>query len=181
MQAAGETGQRFALVYRLTREDVAAFESLPREFSGRAKLAMIVPLFGFGAASGFLASELGFDIDSWNAWQNIGAVLAACAIWFAAVSAVLTIGRYRRIARFALPQSEVRLTANHSGLDYDEGNGMTHYPWSDIPWVQLGAAHVFLQTAARKALIAPLRAFDDADAMARFAAFADDASSRAES
>jgi len=179
METAGDKDHHFALVYRLTREDIAAFESLPKELSGRAKLAMLAPLLAVGAAGGWIASELGFDIDSWNLWQEIGVVLAACAIWFVAVSAVLTIGRYRRIARFALPDGEVRLTADRGGLEYDEGNGMTRYPWSDIPWVHLGAAHVFLQTAARKALIVPQRAFDDADAMGRFAAFADAASQAA--
>jgi hypothetical protein len=173
-------GQRFALVYRLTREDAAAFVDLPSEYSTSAKLAMFLPLFLFGVLGGWFAEQLGWDIGSWN-WLQEGLALGAMIVlWFACVTAVLTIRRYRRVARFPLPPAEARLVADGAGVTLDEGRGEERWTWSDVPWVATGRQHVFLQTAARKAIILPLRAFEDEPAMQRFGAFAEAASRAAD-
>ena len=74
----------------------------------------------------------------------------------------------------------LREVQERTGVTLDEGQGVQRYPWSDVPWVGTGRVHVFLQTAARKAIIVPLRAFEDEAAMTRFAEFADAASSAAD-
>ena len=172
-------GHPVTLTYRLTRTDVAAFEALPREFSGRAKLALFLPLFVVGGLGGWFAATIGVDLDTLNWFQEIGIVLVAVAIWFLCVTIVLTLARKYRVARFDIPDADIRLTADNEGLMLDEGKDMMRYRWPEIPWVNGGAAHVFMQTDARKVIIVPLRAFADAEAMHHFAAFADAASSAA--
>jgi hypothetical protein len=170
--------QRFSLVFSLTRDDVAAFESLPREYTGRAKFAMILGLFVAGMAAAGAEAALGWDNQA-SIWRQFLPVLAALAIWFVGTTAVLTALRQRRIAQFRLPDNEVKLVADRDAITIDDGKGMTRYPWSDIPWVQAGAGHVFMQSVRRDVIIVPLRAFEDAAAMQAFGAFADDASAAA--
>jgi hypothetical protein len=171
--------QRFSLVYRLTRDDVAAFESLPREYSGRAKFAMVLGLFAAGMLAAGAEAVLGWERAQASIWREIVTVLAALAVWFVGTSAILTALRMRRVARFPLPDEDTRLVADRDAVAIDEGKGMTRYRWSDIPWVQTGAAHVFMQTVRRDVIIVPLRAFEDAATMQAFGAFADDASAAA--
>jgi len=176
---AAEQDQRYALVFSLTRDDVAAFESLPREYTGRAKFAMVFGLFVAGMAAAGAEAFLGWDLDQASIWRQILLVLGALAIWFIGTSAILTALRMRRIARFILPVEDTKLVADREAVSIDEGKGMTRYPWSDIPWVQTGAAHVFMQSVRRDVIIVPSRAFEDAAAMRAFGAFADDASAAA--
>ncbi len=179
MADANGEGPRFALAYRLTRDDAAAYEDLRGEFSARAKAAMLLPLVILGASGGWLASSFGWDTGSWSVLKEGAVIGAVIALWFAAVTLGLSIARHRRVRRFPLPDDDVLLTAADDGIGYDEGAGLQRYPWSEVPWVHLGRAHVFVQTASRRVIIAPLRAFADADEMGCFARFADASSSAA--
>ncbi len=98
---------------------------------------------------------------SWSLLQDGLAVGGIIALWLACVTAALTVRRYWRVARFALPDADVHLTADDAALVIDDHRGARRHTWSDIPWVLTGGGHVFMQTAAREAIIVPLRAFED--------------------
>jgi hypothetical protein len=174
----GGEDRHFAVTYRLTRNDVAAYEDLPGTFSARAKLALFLPLFVIGAVGEWLLSAFGVDTASWSTLQRYAVIGAAIAVWFALATLGLSLGRRRRIRRFPLPPDEVRLTVGRDGVAYDEGSGMERYEWQAISWVRQGRTHVFMRTARQRVIIVPLRAFTDAEALGHFAKFVG-ASSRA--
>jgi hypothetical protein len=172
-------GQPVVHAYRLTRADVAAYEALPREFQGRAKLLLVLSLVAMGLPLATLADAVGLNVHAWDVWQEMVAVVVLVLVWTAAVSLVLTLARRRRVARYALPAGETRITADSAGLRVDEDEVTMRHSWSDVAAVTPGRAHVFFDVAQARPVIVPLRAFGDADEMARFAASADAAAAAA--
>ena len=161
------------LRFRLTRDDFAAFEALPRELIGTEKLWLFGPILLCGAAAGFFEDELKAILpwDPTTQWGQLATVLVAVGVGYGLSLLLLTARMRRRIKRADVPESETVVDVfPQVCLAGEEGN-QGSYLWSALNIVETGS-HVFLCQAGRAPVILPLRAFRDAADMANFAAMA---------
>jgi hypothetical protein len=179
--AAESPPERYELTYRLERADVAAFLRLRREITGWRKLLIFLPAFVLGGVYGLLrdSSPIAALVDSLGVWVIL-VVIALVAVWYVLVAIVMALVRAARVRRTVLPAGDTRLVADKAGVTVSADRGERRYSWREVPAVVLGAMHVFLLTAPRKAVIIPGRAFTGRAAMVRFSNFAEEASKHAE-
>lgn len=154
------------LRYRLTPADALAWEALPTEARGWAKLAVFAPWIMLGLGWGAM------DGNGLPFWQHAALATApALAVW-ALSQALFSRARQRRaLARVPAPAdmlctvAEARLTAHPEGRPHE---AITLTP-ADLRQVVLTPAHLFLD-GAPALIILPRAAFADAEAMAALAA-----------
>ncbi len=169
------------LSYRLTRDDVAAFERLPRELSGPGKLAFLLAFFAIVVVLATQEDHVRrFVPESLAEYQNIVAIVFAVVISYGAMTLALTLLSYWRIARVQLPHSETEIEATEANLKLKDGSPSRILEWSLIARVIETPRHVFLCLTPRKAVIVPLRAFHSIDAMRAFADLSETLSRRAD-
>jgi hypothetical protein len=162
------------LRYQLRREDIVAFEFLPRELIGKEKLWLVGPVLACGASAGFFQDWLKTWLP-WDPTQGLGqvfSVMIAIGLGYALGAVLLTARAHRRIARATLPAHPISVVADRDRLNVADEAGTRAFAWQDLR-VSLAASHVFLCPAPREAVIIPLRAFKDEEDMRRFAAFAE--------
>lgn len=159
--------------YRLTREDVAAFELLPRELFGLEKLWLFGPILVCGALVGLFQDELKpyFPWDPETQLGQVLSVLSAVATGYALSLVALTARARYRINKAKVPSTETVVDAYQQLLLSGEKGDQSSYAWTKLAVVET-ATHVFLTQAGRAPVILPLRAFRDASDMANFAAAA---------
>ena len=158
------------LSFRLTRADIAAYESLPREFSRGGVLAFFGVFFVLGAALGAFEDELGALVpQSLADYRHIVLAIAAAAVAYAFITLVLTLRTNWRIARAKLPSDETGIDVSEAGLRVTNGASVRDFGWALIAKVIETADHVFLCLTPRSAIIVPLRAFASRDDKTAFA------------
>lgn len=161
------------LRYTLTREDIAAFEFLPRELVGLEKLWVLGPILAFGAAAGYFQDWFGQFVP-WDPETKLGqlaSVLTAIAAGYLASLVLLTARTRRRIARAKLPDGPVTFAAFPDDFEAGQPGKTRTLRWSDVRVIATGT-HVFLCPQPREAVIVPARAFADLDEFRRFEIFA---------
>lgn len=145
--------------YRLTLVDALAYERLPGEWSGWRKAAVIMPLMAIGAFAGM--------IEDWSGpwwWSSLVALLVLWAI----VGLVVSNWHIRHRARTRAAregQTEVEEWGDH--LAVRSATGTMHLGYETIGKVIVADTHVFVLYRGG-AVILPLRAFDDPEAMRIF-------------
>lgn len=160
----------YQLRYSLTREDIAAFEFMPRELHGAEKLWLFAPVLACGAAAGLFEDQLRAILpwDPGSRWGQLLTVLIAVAIGYGLSLLLLTMRVRRRIANAPLPESATRVDVYPEALfvsqDDDENRS---YVWSESAIVDT-PGHVFITQGTRKPVIIPARAFDSLEAMRAF-------------
>ena len=145
--------------YRLTLVDALAYEQLPGEWLGRAKLAFFLPLFVIGGFAGF--------ISDWPAvwwWLTVTGLLIA---WAVLALALINWRIHRRARKMAAwhGQMEVEEWGDHLAVKSDAGRQNLSY--EQIGKVIVTDAHVFVLYRGG-ATILPLRAFEGVAAMRAF-------------
>ncbi len=160
--------------YSLTREDIAAFEFLPRELQGLEKLWLFGPVLACGAAAGLFEDTFSAYLrwDPTSQAGQIAVVLIAIAAGYALSLALLTARARYRINAAPLPQSQIAIDAFTDRFTVTQDGAMRSCPWRDVSVIETGT-HVFLAHGPRQAIIIPLRAFQSADAMHAFASYAE--------
>lgn len=174
MTEASGDAPRYQFRFHLTREDVAAFEWLPREMAGAEKLWFLGPILACGAAAGLLEDELR-PIVPWDPSTKFGQVLSvmcAIAVGYAIGAVLFTVRTRFRIRRAAVPAGPVAVDAHDDRVTQVLDGTTQTYAWRDVT-VTSTATHVFLVHARHTAIILPLRAFSSLDAMQAFASFAE--------
>lgn len=160
----------YQLRYQLTREDIAAFELLPRELVGREKLWLFGPVLASGAAVGFFEDELRTVLpwDPGARWGQLLTVLIAVAIGYGLSLLLLTARTRWRIANAPLPATQTRIDVYPDAFFVSEGDDENRsYVWSEATIVD-AERHVFITQGTRKPVIIPARAFDSLEAMQAF-------------
>lgn len=165
----------FQLRYSLTREDIAAFEFLPRELLGLEKIWLFGPLLACGAAVGFFEDELRTVLpwDPATKGGQIAIVVCAIAVGYGLSMVLLTARTRHRVRKASLPSSTAVDAFNDHVRIEQEGVTRT-FAWRDVT-VTATDQHVFLQYTPGEAVIVPLRAFGDVASLCAFAEFADTA------
>lgn len=162
------------LRFRLTRDDFAAFESLPTELNGWNRLYFLGPaaLAGglYGAFGDDIRRALPFAMNDTVWWLLAMAVLVAFS--YAAMSALLTVRYFRRVEAARVPATETVIETFEDGFTLQESNATRTLAWRDVTVIP-APAHVFLCPSPRAVIIVPLRAFASQDAMRAFATFAE--------
>lgn len=164
----------YQLRFQLTRDDVAAFEFLPRELLGWEKLWLFGPVLVLGAAAGFFEDQLGAVLpwDTHARWGQLATVLIAIALGYGLSMVLLTWRTRRRIANTPLPATSTRIDVYPDALFVSQdGDENRSYVWSKATIIDTDK-HVFITQGTRKPVIIPLRAFRDGNDMANFAAMA---------
>lgn len=160
----------YQLRYQLTREDVAAFEFLPRELVGWEKLWLFGPILALGAAAGFFEDQLSAVLpwDPHARWGQLATVLIAIALGYALSMVLLTWRTRRRIANTPLLTTLTRIDVFPEALFVSEdGDENRSYVWSKATIIDTDK-HVFITQGARKPVIIPVRAFASLEAMQAF-------------
>lgn len=164
----------YQLRYSLTREDVAAFEFLPRELQGLEKLWLFGPVLACGALVGLFEDQLRPYLPWDPSTQGGQIAIVACAILVGyGLSLLLLTARTRhrvRKAHVPSPSTVVDAFADHVRVEED-GVART-LAWRDVT-VTATDQHVFLQSAPGQVVIIPLRAFDGISDLRAFASFAE--------
>jgi len=156
--------------FQLTREDIAAFEFLPRELVGWEKLWLFGPILVLGAAAGLFGDQLRSVLpwDPGSRWGQFATVLIAVAIGYALSMVLLTWRTRLRIANTPLPATPTRIDVYPEALfvsqDDDENRS---YVWSEAMIIDKDT-HVFIIHGTRKPVIIPVRAFESLEAMQAF-------------
>lgn len=164
----------YDLTYRLTRADIAARLALRAEWSGVAKLALLVPFIALGSALGYLEdTAFGQALGLGEYWVSFAVLVVAAAALYGFVAIFMSLFRQRAIRLAAVPPGEIHLTASRAGVRQTHAGRTVAHRWDEILAVTLGTAHVFLATGPDAAIIVPERAFADREHMLRFAVFAD--------
>ena len=165
----------FQLRYTLTRDDIAAFEFLPRELSGWQKLWLFGPILVLGAAAGYFEAQLSTVLpwDPHTKWGQLATVLVAVAIGYALSMVLLTWRTRRRIANTPLPTTPTRIDVFPDAFFVSEGQDENRsYVWSEAAIVDTDQ-HVFITQGTRKPVIIPVRAFENLQAMQTFVSMAE--------
>lgn len=169
-------GTQFRLTYRLTREDIAAYVALKRELPTGQKILFFILLLLTGGITAYVFDALGFEDSLWTTLAV--AVVVPTVAW--AIGWLTMRGlRALRVQRAPLQPNDTVLSADAGGVTVETAGLAVQHKWSAIGQVLATRGHVYLMYAPTRAIIVPARAFASADAMARFAAFADAASSEA--
>lgn len=160
----------YQLRFQLTREDIAAFEFLPRELVGLEKLWLFGPILALGAAAGFFEDQLGAVLpwDPHARWGQLVTVLIAIALGYGLSMVLLTWRTRRRIANTPLPATPTRIDVYPEALFVSEnGDENRSYVWSEAS-INDTDKHVFITQGTRKPVIIPVRAFASLEAMQAF-------------
>lgn len=160
----------YQLSFQLTREDIAAFEFLPRELVGWEKLWLFGPILVLGAAAGFFEDQLSAVLpwDPHARWGQLATVLIAIALGYALSMVLLTWRTRRRIANTPLPAAPTRIDVYPEAFFVSEGvDKNCSYVWSEANLTDTDT-HVFITQGTRKPVIIPVRAFDSLAAMQAF-------------
>lgn len=164
--------------FQLDRADVAAWVHLPREASGRRKLAVIVPLVIVGGALGLLDREAQPILDrvfgTWSFGREAIVMTSAALAWFLITTIVLTRTSRKRIAGWRLPATETRIDHDAEGITVHENGQSFRRRWDAFKAATAGKAHVFLAASDDDVVIVPFRAFEDEKDMAAFALLAEE-------
>lgn len=158
---------------RLAREDIAAFEFLPRELVGWEKLWVLGPILLCGAAAGLFQDALA-TVHPWDPSTRLGqllSVLAAITAGYLASKVLLTARTRRRTAVAKLPVGNRTVTTFPDRFEVTDEDLTRTCSWADVHVIETGT-HVFLCSRPRDATIVPLRAFKDQEDMRRFSVFA---------
>jgi len=169
------------LSFFLTRDDIAAFERLPREFSRSGTFAFFALFFLCGMALAIAEDEAGGFTPAFLAeYAPIVSSIVAAAIAYAIVSLALTLRIHWRIAKAEIPHAETQIEASELELKVTDGRPPRSLVWGQIARVIDAPAHVFLCLTPRNAVIVPLRAFQSIDEMRAFADLSETLSRRAD-
>ena len=140
--------------YTLTSADALAWESLPREMSGRQMLVFVVALILAGGALAFLPERWteGLLFWVWLVWVALAAYT---------VSTVMnrSAARARAMARFPRPTDIVIEDWDHA-LSVREGREERHIAFETILAVTRGKEHMFLPVDQEPPVIIPNTAMD---------------------
>lgn len=174
-----QTNESEALVrqfrYQLTRDDLAAFEFLPRELIGMQKLWLYGPIILCGTAVGVFEDQLKTILpwDPTTQWGQVGIVVLAIIVGYALSMILLTARTRRRIAQLSLPSTPTILDVDTDGFTVRDEGQPRAYAWSDVTISQT-PYHVFMSTNTRSPVIVPLRAFSSLEDMQNFAHLAEE-------
>lgn len=158
------------LSYRLTRDDIAAFERPPRSLSRSGALAFLLTFLAIVMVLAAQEDDLRRFVPAALAdFQNLIAIALAVALAYGVVTVALTLLSYRRIARVPLPSSEIEIEATEANLTVKVGSSSRILEWGLFARVIETPRHIFLCLTPRKAVIVPLRAFHCSDDMRAFA------------
>lgn len=158
------------LTFRLTRDDIAAFERLPRELTRSGTLAFFATIGACGMALAIFDERLeGFVPETLSAYRHIIFSVVAGAIGFAAFSLALTLLSYWRIAQAEYPPEDTEIEISEDNLKISDGRPARILEWNSVARVIDAPAHVFLCLTPRNAVIVPLRAFQSVADMRAFA------------
>lgn len=164
----------YQLRYTLTRDDVAAFELMPRELVGWEKLWLFGPILLCGAAVGLFEDQLRPFLP-WDPATMLGqlvSVLGAIAVGYALSLLLLTARARYRIKRTPLPAAPIYIDAFADHVTVKQDGSDQSFAWNDLTVIST-ASHVILARKPREAIIIPLRAFASPEEMNAFAAFAE--------
>lgn len=169
------------LSYRLTRDDIAAFERPPRNLSRSGTLAFLLTFLAIVMVLAAQEDDLRrFVPEALADYQNLVAIVFAAAISYGVVTVALTLLSYWRIARVPLPGSEIEIEATEANLEVKDGSSSRIIEWGLFARVIETPRHIFLCLTPRKAVIVPLRAFHSIDDMRAFADLSETLSRRAD-
>lgn len=160
----------YQLRFQLTREDIAAYEFLPRELVGWEKLWLFGPILVLGAAAGFFEDQLSAVLpwDPGTRWGQLVTVLIAIALGYGLSMVLLTWRTRRRIANTPLPATPTRIDVYPEALFVSEDDDENRsYVWSEATIIDTDT-HVFITQGTRKPVIIPVRAFESLEAMRAF-------------
>ena len=166
-----------AVVFRLERSDLTAWEGRPRELTWRQKAALIGSLIVVGMVVGWLV-ELSGDVivehARWlpQSWRGVVSAGLLLLVWFGVWTAILTIATHRRIAARRLPGTDTVVEMQPDGLTLTEDGRCRQLAWLQFLGASLTSSHLFLPMADDDRVILPLRAFADIPDMAAFALYA---------
>lgn len=170
--------------FRLERSDVAAWVHLPREASGRRKLALIVPMVIIGATLGFLDQDTRSlperVFGDWSFGREAIVVSLAALAWFVVTTIMLTRIARKRIAAWHLPEAETLIRYDAGGVTVEEDGRSRHRRWDTFGKATAAKEHVFLSASEDDVIIIPQRAFETAAEMAEFTEFAAERIAKAE-
>lgn len=162
--------------FRLTRDDIAAFERLPRELVGRDKLLLVGPaLLGgllLGAFEDEIYAALPMAVLGKGTSTLILAFVALVPLSYAAAAALLSLRTAWRIRTAALPATDTVVDTFGDHVAVQEDATRRFFAWEMVR-VIAGKTHVFLCPAPRQAVILPLRAFASEADMRAFAEWAE--------
>lgn len=164
----------YQLRYQLTRDDIAAFEFVPRDLLGWEKAWLFGPILALGAAAGYFEDEL----RAWTPWDpttQLGqflSVICAIALGYGLSIVLLTWRTRRRIAKAPLPDGPStvdvypeQVLANAGGIK------RRPYLWREASLVE-APQHLFITQRDHPPLIIPARAFDSTASMQDFVLYA---------
>lgn len=158
------------LTFRLMRDDIAAFERLPREFTRSGTLAFFATIFACGMTLAAFDERLdGLVPETLADYRHIVFAIVAGAIGFAAFTLALTLLSYWRIAQAEYPPEDTEIEVFERNLKISDGRPPRTLEWNSIARVIDAPAHVFLCLTPRNAVIVPLRAFHSVADMRAFA------------
>ncbi|CAA2143603.1 YcxB family protein [Hyphomicrobium sp. ghe19] len=158
------------LTFRLTRDDIAAYERLPRELTRSGALAFFATIFACGMALAVFGEQLeGLVPETLAGYSHIIFSVVAGAIGFAVFSLALTLLSHWRIARAEYPPEDTEIEISEDNLKIRDGRPARILEWKSIARVIDTPAHVFLCVTPRNAVIVPLRAFQSVADMRAFA------------
>ena len=164
----------YQLRYTLARDDVAAFELMPRELQGWEKLWLFGPILLCGAAVGLFEDQLRpfLPWDPATMLGQLASVLGAIAVGYALSLLLLTVRARYRIKRTPLPAAPICIDAFADHVTVKQDGSNQSFAWHDFTVIST-ASHVILAQTPRQAIIIPLRAFASQEEMGAFAAFAE--------
>jgi hypothetical protein len=158
------------LAFKLTRDDIAAFEHLPRDFSQLATLAFFATFFVAGMSLAMFEDQVReITPELFADYYEIISILAAAIVSYGIVTLALTLRTSWRIARTELPPEKTEIDVSDVDLRVRDGRPARTLGWRDIARVIEAPRHVFLCLTPRNAVIVPLRAFHSVDDMRAFA------------
>ncbi|WP_045834617.1 YcxB family protein [Hyphomicrobium sp. 99] len=170
------------LSFRLTRDDIGAYERLPRELTRSGTLAFFATVFACGVALALFEEQLdGLVPEKLAGYRQIIFAIIAGAIGFTAFSLALTLLTYWRIARTELPHGDTEIDVYEDHLKISADKPAQTLGWNAVARVIDTPAHVFLCLTPRNAVIVPLRAFHSVADMRAFADLSETLSRRADS
>lgn len=147
------------LRFSLTLADALAYERLPGELSGTAKLVLISSLAAVGGFYGFL--------EDWTAPWRLGVTAVLVVVWLVSVLAIRTCRMHRRARALVSHNGSVEIEDWSDRLRIDTASGSRVLPMQAIGKVLIGEGHVFVLHEGGPTIL-PLRAFEDAAAMRAF-------------